>query len=240
MKSEYPQRLAERTALVTGAGSPVGHAVCERFAREGAWVVAVDGDAVAAEAAAEAARAAGGPAIGLRTEAFNPGVTDAIVATALERMWQIDVLVNNTTPLMGSAPHTGTDWAATMAINLEASYRFACAVLPQMRARHTGMIVNVAWLWGGGDDPDEVLARETSLAALTRLTGRLTTTHGGEGLRACVLCPLPGVNDTDAAVAGTGAANGARVRVDAQAAPERAAEWIATLAAGSTHAMAEV
>ncbi len=66
MKSDTSQRLAERTALITGAGSPAGIAICERFAREGAWIVAVDGDPDAAEAAAETARAAGAPAIGLR------------------------------------------------------------------------------------------------------------------------------------------------------------------------------
>lgn len=235
MKSETNDRLAERTALVTGAGSPVGRALCERFAREGAWVVAVDGDETAAESAAQVARAAGTPAIGLKTAALDPAITGTIVATALQRMWQIDVVVNNTTPITGTPSHPGVDWGATMAVNVEASYRFAWSVVSHMRARRTGAIVSVAWLWGGGSGDDaEAMARETSEGAIGRLTGRLADTYGDDGIRTYALCPTAGVRGLEAAVAG--AASGRAIDVDALAPPARAAEWIATLAAGSVRA----
>lgn len=229
MKSDTSQRLAQRTALVTGAGSPAGRAICEQFAREGAWIVAVDGDPDAAEAAAEVARAAGAPAIGLKTAALDPTVTETIVATALQRMWQIDILVNNTTMLEDRSAEGKTDWAATMAINLEATFRFARGVLPQMRERRTGVIVTVAWCWGDYGDPAEALARETSEAAVTRLTGRLAEDHGAEGLRVHALCPSPG--NPEPADAAANAGSGGVVPVDAAADPGRVAEWVTQLAA---------
>ena len=229
MKSDAEQRLAHRTALITGAGSPPGRAICERFAREGAWIVAVDGDSAAAEAAADAARAAGAPAIGLKTAALDPTITETIVATALQRMWQIDILVNNTTTLGDGSAEGATDWAATMAINLEASFRFARAVLPRMQARGTGVIVTVAWCWGNSGDPAEALARETSKAAVAKLASRLAQDHGHEGLRALALCPAAG--ESDQAHAAADAVNGATVPVDWNATPGRVAEWVTQLAA---------
>lgn len=228
MKSDNSQRLARRTALVTGAGSPAGRAICEQFAREGAWIVAVDGDPDAAEAAAEAARGAGAPAIGLKTAGLDPTITETIVATALQRMWQIDILVNNTTTLSTGCTDGSTDWAATMAINLEASFRFARGVVPQMRARRTGVIVTVAWCWGDHGDPGEALARDTSEAAVTKLTGRLAEDHGPEGVLAHALCPAPG--NPDPADVCLNGGNGSIVTVDGGAAPERVAEWVTQLA----------
>ena len=229
MKSDATQRLARRTALVTGAGSPAGRAICERFAREGAWIVAVDGDVEAAEATAEAARAAGAPAIGLKTAALDPTITETIVTTALQRMWQIDILVNNTTTLGDGSDAGAIDWAATMAINLEASFRFARAVLPQMQARRTGSIITVAWCWGDSGDPAEALARDTSEAAVAKLTSRLVEDHGHEGLRAHALCPTAGSHDP-ADVTGNDD-NGASIPVDWDAPSERVAEWATQLAA---------
>lgn len=229
MKSETSLRLAQRTALITGAGSPAGRAICEQFAREGAWIVAVDGDPEAAEAAAEAAREAGAPAIGLKTAALDPTITETIVATALQRMWQVDILVNNTTMLGDRSAEGETDWAATMAINLEASFRFARGVLPQMQKRRSGVIVTVAWCWGDYGDPAEALARDTSEAAVTRLTGRLAEDHEADGLRVHALCPAPG--NAQRADAAANAGNGGVVPVDAAADPERVAEWVTQLAA---------
>ncbi len=144
-------------------------------------------------------------------------------------MWRIDILVNNTTTLGDGSAEGTTDWAATMAINLEASFRFARGVLPQMRERRTGVIVTVAWCWGNHDDPAEALARDTSEAAVTKLTSRLAEDHGHEGLKFHALCPDPGKPDPADACANGG--NGSIVAVDRDATPERVAEWVTQLAA---------
>ena len=229
MKSERGKRLDQRSALITGAGSRVGRAVCERFAREGAWIVAVDGDQEAAEAAAQRARDVGAPAIGLKTAALDPAITETIVATALQRMWQIDILVNNTTALADHSPGGGTDWAATLAINLEASYRFAQGIIPQMRRRGGGVVLTVGWCWGDSDEPAEALARDTSQAAVATLTRRLAEAHGDAGVRACTVCPVAADREDPEPAAPP--ANGAAVSIDRDAAADRIAGRLVALAA---------
>lgn len=228
MKYEPNARLAGRTALVTGAGTPTGRAICERFAREGAWIVAVDGDFEAADATAERARAARVPAIGLKTEALDPTITENIVETAIQRMWQIDILVNTTSSLADTSVDNAIDWAATMAVNLEADFRFAHSVLPQMRSRSTGVIITVGWCLEGDAGPAEQLARATSEAAVSALTRRLADDHGGDGVRVNALCPTAGNigRDPDPAAA----ANGETVRVPDDAPPEQLADWVTVLA----------
>lgn len=227
MKSETNARLAGRTALVTGAGSPAGRAICERFAREGAWIVAVDADFEAANAAAELARTARMPAIGLKTEALDPTITENIVETAIQRMWQIDILVNVTTPLADTSAKGATDWAATLAVNLEADFRFAHSVLPQMCSRSTGVIVTVGWCPESDAGPTEQLARATSEAAVTAFTRRLADDHGADGVRVNALCPTAGSSGTNPDP--SAAANGATVRVPDGASPEQLADWITAL-----------
>lgn len=229
MQHESNNRLAGRTALVTGAGSPIGHAVCERFAREGAWIVAVDGDFEAAQATAEAARAARTPAIGLKTEALDPTITEHIVSTAIDRMWQVDILVNVTTPIPDTSLKGVVDWAATMAVNLEASFRFARAVLPQMSARDTGVIINTGWCWGEVATEGAELAQHTSEAAVQALTARLTEDHGHEGVRFHTASPV--MSDDDTETDPESLANGGALPIAATATPEYVADRITALAA---------
>lgn len=230
MKSETNARLAGRTALVTGAGSPTGRAICERFAREGAWIVAVDADFEAADATAELARAARMPAIGLKTEALDPTITENIVETAIQRMWQIDILVNVTTPLADTSVENAIDWAATMAVNLEADFRFARSVLPQMRSRSTGVILTIGWCPEGDAGPAEQLARATSEAAVTAFTRHLANDHDTDGVRVNALCPTAGNVDTDPDPGLAAATNGATVHVPRAAPPEQFADWATALA----------
>ncbi|MGD8709848.1 MAG: SDR family NAD(P)-dependent oxidoreductase [Ectothiorhodospiraceae bacterium] len=229
MKSDNGKRLAQRRALVTGAGTPVGRAICESFAREGAWVIAVDGDIEAAEASAALARAAGGTALALKTEALDPTITEHIVDTAVQRVWQVDILVNNTSRLGDGRDGNHTDWAATMAVNLEASYRFALSVLPRMRSRGTGVIVTAAWCWGDGGETAERLAREASVAAVQRLTRGLAAQAADSGIACYALAPRPGAPDPAASLAA--ASNGSTMPVGSDASPEQVAEWVARLAA---------
>ena len=134
-------RLAGKVAVVTGAARGLGLAIATRFAEEGARVLLADlsGDAVAAAAAT-----LGQP--GLRVDVSKRDEVDRMVASATESFGQVDILVNNAglyrnTPLQEL---TEAEFDQLLAVNLKSALFGIQAVAPQMVARRSGSIVNVA------------------------------------------------------------------------------------------------
>ena len=137
-----PERFVGRTAVVTGAGSGIGRATAIRLAREGATVIAVDLapdrlDALAAEF----------PAPGLRTLALNVADADAGERLLEAASGVVDVLVNNAGIMDGFLPVGEVDDATldrVLAVNVTSMVRIMRAIVPGMRERGGGSIVNVA------------------------------------------------------------------------------------------------
>ncbi len=135
-------RLDQRVALITGASSGIGQATARLFAREGAHVVAI---ARRVERLKELADE-------LPTVAAYPGdVTDHdaleyCVKLTVDKFGRIDVLVNNAgfSYFERHVESTLEHWRETMAVNLEAMYVLAKLVVPHMRRRNYGRIVNVS------------------------------------------------------------------------------------------------
>jgi len=139
-----PVEPAGATALVTGASSGIGAALCRALAREGATVALV---ARRADRLAEVAAtlAPGGHAV-FSCDVRDPRAIDATLAAAGERLGPIDVLVNNA-GIGRYLAFVDTDAAETAAIletNLLAALHFTRALLPGMLARRRGHVVNVA------------------------------------------------------------------------------------------------
>jgi len=86
-------RFTGMVVLVTGAGHGIGRAVAERFGREGAYVV-VNDVAPSAEAAAQAIASADGEAIGVVADVSLKPEVDRLFHTALDRLGDVNVLVN--------------------------------------------------------------------------------------------------------------------------------------------------
>ena len=131
-----PGRLADRTAIVTGAAQGIGYAIAERFAEEGARVVVAD---VGAEAAREAAESLAAietcpDALAVECDVTSREDTRHLAERVVETFGGVDVLVNNA----GVSTHGGfldldpDDWDRIIDVNLTGVYNCSAAVVPAM------------------------------------------------------------------------------------------------------------
>jgi len=140
-------RLDGRVALVTGASRGIGKAIALALAEAGAHVaVNFHSAAPAADAVAAAVRAHGGKATAIGADVFQADAVARLVGTAQAELGPIDVLVNNAGIGLrrGLDDLTEADFDRTIAVNLKSVFLCTQAVLPGMRARQWGRIVNVS------------------------------------------------------------------------------------------------
>jgi 2-hydroxycyclohexanecarboxyl-CoA dehydrogenase len=147
--------LADRVAVVTGAGRGIGLAVAQRLARDGAAVAAVDIRGYRVERFAEAVTGDGGRAIAIEADPTQQDGARQIIARALEAFGAVHILVNNVGgPLVEPFLDKGDDWPAELALNLHGTIHCCRAALPHMVAQRYGRVVNIAsdaaltGLWG--------------------------------------------------------------------------------------------
>lgn len=144
--------LKDKVAIVTGGGHGIGKAYCLGFGRAGACVVAADIDGPAADrVAAEVLRETGAKSVGLRVDVADEESTRRMATVTLGRFGRIDVLVNNaaifaTIPMNrgGIESIDPQEWDRLMAVNLKGLFFCSRAVLPTMRAKKSGKIINIS------------------------------------------------------------------------------------------------
>jgi 3-oxoacyl-[acyl-carrier protein] reductase len=139
--------LSGRTALVTGGGRGIGRAIALALAQHGADVaVSYRERAADAEAVAKAIGKLGRRGVVVGGDVSESGAVTRLIGSAEKGLRRIDVLVNNA----GIALHrslddlTEADFDRTIAINLKSAFLCTQAVLPGMRSRRWGRIVNIS------------------------------------------------------------------------------------------------
>jgi NAD(P)-dependent dehydrogenase (short-subunit alcohol dehydrogenase family) len=141
-----PGPLADRIALVTGAGAGIGAAIAGGLARAGASVIASDRSGDAAEATAAALREDGFAAWGETLDVSDRAAIDAFARRVAERYGDVSILVNNA-GVGGMARLGDAESAATfdrnIAVHLTGTFDVTSAMLPALKATR-GAIVNVA------------------------------------------------------------------------------------------------
>src|SRR5438270_12800626 len=95
MEQPMSSRFKDKVCIVTGGGSGIGRACCERFAAEGGKVLVVGLNADHGNQAVQAIAAKGGQAAFARADVANSADVQAAVKAAVDRWGKIDVLVNN-------------------------------------------------------------------------------------------------------------------------------------------------
>jgi 3-oxoacyl-[acyl-carrier protein] reductase len=190
--------LDTKVALVTGAGRGIGREYALRFAGDGAVLVVADIDEANASSVAAEIEQAGGEAVPMRVDVADEESVTAMAASALERLGRVDILINNAGLWGDLEIHplwaTPTDyWNKVFAVNVGGAFLCAKALLPQMRERRWGRIVNQSS--AGAYMNLSGLYGITKLA-LNGLTAQLAVEVAGDGVTVNAIAP--GLIDTEA------------------------------------------
>ena len=186
-------RLAGKVAIVTGAGgrgNSIGRAYAVGLANAGASVVVADINEAGAKAVADEINAAGGKAIGVRVDITDPASARAMAEAATAAFGGVDILVNNAAlmaelGMLHVADVALEEWNRILEVNLTGALICSQAVIPSMRARGGGRIVNQT---SGGAFPATSIYGIGKLA-LVGLTTTLARQLGKEGINVNAIAP---------------------------------------------------
>lgn len=177
-------RLVDKIVIVTGGGSNLGRHYCAALASEGALVVAADIDG--AGAAETAGRINGifgvDRVLGVQADVTDEASVAAMVGAAVETFGGVDVLLNN----VGTYPHkdfeetTYEDWRRVITVNLDSVFLCSKAVLPVLKERGGGKIINIATnlVWIGLAGMVHYTSAKGGVVAFTRSLAREIGPYG--------------------------------------------------------------
>ncbi len=191
-------KLAGKTALVTGASSGIGRGVAIAFASHGARVAVNYPDAgqqAAADEVCEVIRAAGGQAVAVMADVSQEDQVASMVAKVAEAFGDVDILVNNagiahTAPLEEIPVAT---WDHVLAVHLRGNFLCTRAILPAMYKNGYGRIINTAsqLAYKGAPGLTHYTAAKGAIISLTR---SLALEAGARNVN--VNCVAPGATRT--------------------------------------------
>ena len=179
-----------KVAIVTGGGNGIGAATCRAFAAQGARVAVFDRDNSAAEAVATAI---GGNARAYAIDVTDRGAFNGAAAAIANAFGGIDFLVNGAgTTVRRMIPDMGAeDWDRVIAVNLTGAFNGIQAVLPHMRKRGAGAIVNIASIAGQRISFGGTANYTASKAGLLGLTRHAAYELAPDRVRVNAVCPGP-------------------------------------------------
>jgi 2-dehydro-3-deoxy-L-rhamnonate dehydrogenase (NAD+) len=185
--------LAGRTAMVTGAATGIGEAIAIRLAEAGATVAVIDLNLSGAQ---KVAASLPHGSFAVEADVASAASVGRAVDRVMQKTGQIDILVNNA-GIAGPAAfiweQTDEDWQRNIAINLTGVFNFCRAVVPHMRSRSYGRIVNIASIAGKEGNPRMIpySATKAGVIGLTKSLGKELATDG-----ICVNAVTPAVVQT--------------------------------------------
>lgn len=180
--------LRDRVCVVTGSTGGIGRETARLLSDEGARVVVTGRDSARVEQAREEL----GAALGVACDLADPAAPGELIAAATAQVGPVEVLVNNVGVAYQRALEEVSDeqWDAAWQLNVMSYLRAIRAVVPEMRSRGRGAIVNVSSTAGkrpSASMPDYSVTKAAVLS-LSRLVADL---YAGEGIRCNAVAPGP-------------------------------------------------
>ena len=150
-------RLKGKVAIVTGSSRGIGACIARRYGREGARVaVHAHSQSGKAQGGADEIIAAGGEAQAFQADVAQVAECDRLAGEVISAFGTVDILVNNAGVFIGAPIEETTEeiWDSQVDINMKGSFFMARAVVPVMKAKGGGKIINVTSIAGTGGFPN--------------------------------------------------------------------------------------
>jgi NADP-dependent 3-hydroxy acid dehydrogenase YdfG len=188
----HVERLDCRIAVVTGGGTGIGQATAVALARQGAHVVVVGRRPEPLDESVAAVLTAGGAATAAVVDVADPEAVAQFTAGVLQRWGRVDVLVNSAginVPRRDMASLSVADWNAVLQVNLTGTFLMTHAVLPAMREKRSGTVINVSSMAGYRASALTGPAYNAAKAGVNSFTESINLAERRNGIRACAICP---------------------------------------------------
>lgn len=186
-------RFKDKVCLVSGGGSGIGRATCERFAAEGGKVVVVDMNEAHGNETARTIASAGGESIFAKADVSNSAEVQAAIKAAVDNWGEINVIVNDAA-MMTFKPIIelpDEDWDQVMAVNLRSVFLFCKYGVPHIAAG--GAIVNISSVHAH-ETTKNVVPYASSKGGMEAFTRGFSEELAARKIR--INCVAPGAVDT--------------------------------------------